>query len=142
MTFNGHNPLNVNAGRILPEIGRKFRIMQKLDCTCTSLIFTTRIRRMGEDNIFTLCISPHLNGSGWVPRPRSGQEGYSILVPDRGWMGYPPSGTRCGTPRSGTGWGIPTQDWMEYLTPRTGWGTLPPPRTGWDTLPPPLDRTA
>ena len=31
---------------------------------------------MGEGNIFTLCVSPHLDGGGGgrVPRPRSGRE--------------------------------------------------------------------
>ena len=32
LTFNRLRPLNVNTGRILPGIGRKCRIMQKLEC--------------------------------------------------------------------------------------------------------------
>ena len=36
LTFNGWRPLYVNAGRILPWFGRKFRIIEKLEC----VIFT------------------------------------------------------------------------------------------------------
>ena len=32
LTFNGCDPLHVNAGRILPGFGRKLRNIGKLDC--------------------------------------------------------------------------------------------------------------
>ena len=32
LTFNGCDPMNDNAGRILSEFGRKLRIIEKLDC--------------------------------------------------------------------------------------------------------------
>ena len=31
LTFNGSQPLNVNTGRILPGLGRKLRIIEKLE---------------------------------------------------------------------------------------------------------------
>ena len=36
-------------------------------------IFTARIRRMGEGTVFSLFVSPHLDGEGggWVSHPRS-----------------------------------------------------------------------
>ena len=55
LTFNGRNPLNVNAGRILPGIGRKFPILQKLDCASISICCMFRAIVDGEvKNIFTV----------------------------------------------------------------------------------------
>ena len=110
----------------------------------------------GEGNIFTLCVSTHLDGGGGggrgVSHHRSGQGGTPLYpgldgeypipgvdgggTPQTGRDGVPHlarSGWWRGTPLSaGTGWGgIPGQDWMGY-----------PPRTGLGTPPPPLDRAA
>ena len=38
LTFNGCNPLYVNAGRILPWFGRKLRNIGKVDCLDSKLI--------------------------------------------------------------------------------------------------------
>ena len=74
---------------------------------------------MGESNIFTLCVSPHLDGGGGGTHPRSGQ-GYTIPGLDGG---------------TDLGWGgTPSQDWMGYPLPRTGWLL---PDQDWMGPPPP-----
>ena len=78
-------------------------------------IFTARIRRMGESNIFSLFLSPHPGGGIQAPGSFPGvwfQVLSSRGIPDRAR----------GTPRQG------------YLHPRLGY---PLARTG---LPPPQDR--
>ena len=51
---------------------------------CLESFITARVRRMGEGNIFSLCVSSHLDGGGgphpptgwgWYPNPRSGWRG-------------------------------------------------------------------
>ena len=37
LTSNGLRPLNINAGRILPGFGRKWWIIEKIDCKCSPL---------------------------------------------------------------------------------------------------------
>ena len=91
-----------------PVRGRYCLVMLMRHC-----FVTARIRRMAEGNIFTLCVSPHLDWGGYpipgldgegVPHPRSS--------PSRPGMGYPPSIQDW--MRSPP----PIQDWMEYpLTP-------------------------
>ena len=122
---------------------------------------TARIRRMGEGNIFTLCVSPHLDGGGGVPHPRSAwggvshpRSGWGYPIPGLDGGGYPPWPGLDGItpspqpgldgvvshPRSGrgdthprSGWWRYPQDWMGYPPlARTGWGH-PPPMTGWGT---------
>ena len=96
---------------------------------------------MGEGNIFTLCVSPHLDwGRGQYPIP--GLDG-------GGTLGIPLARTRWGTPRSGldggtlpparTGRGTtPGQDWMGYPSPSQDWmGLSHLARTGWGIPPPP-----
>ena len=63
-------------------------------------IFTTRIRRMGEGNIFTLCVSPHLDRGG-IPHHRSGQ---GVPHPRSGWEvpGVDGGGCTRGTPPTPT----------------------------------------
>ena len=39
LTYNGPQPLNVNAGRILPGFGRKLGNIGKLECGSAKLIF-------------------------------------------------------------------------------------------------------
>ena len=115
------------------------------------LIITARIRRMGEGNVFTLCVSPHLDWGGGVPiRILKGVGG----SPSQVWRGGTLSqvwlvGVPCGTPLPRTGWGTsPTsQDWMGY--PRPGLDGVPPwpgldgicHWPGLDGVPPPLSRT-
>ena len=70
---------------------------------------------MGEGNIFTLCVSSHLDGGGGVPDHRSGQ-GYPFPGLDGG---YPITGQGVPCPRSG---GVPH--------PRSGRGGVPHPRSG------------
>ena len=121
-------------------------------------IFTARIRRMGEGNIFTLCVNPHfdLEGGGGVPHPRSGLGGwYQIPGLDRGgtpsqvWPGgvpHPRSGL-WGVPLSRTGWGTPPSGLDGVtLSARTGyppkdWTGYPPLGQDWMGYPP-LDRAA
>ena len=70
---------------------------------CIQKVITARIRRMGEGNIFTLCVNPHLDGGGGgvphpanrgVPHPADGggilswQGGMTSQV----WRGYPIQG--------------------------------------------------
>ena len=119
--------------------------------SCCS-IFTTRIRRMMEGNVFTLStisggVTPFQVWVRGVPHPQSGWVGDTH--PWSGW-GYPVPGQGVPHPRSGWGtlsqvWGTPShvwmggtpgtptrtglgtphhQDWMGYPTTRTGWGTL------------------
>ena len=98
---------------------------------------------MGEGNIFTLCVSPHLDwGEGGLPNPMSGQGrtpsqvwtgGGGPLHPRSGW-GYPiPGLDREGTPSS-SGWGVyPIQSWP---------GGVPHPRSEQGVLHPVLARGA
>ena len=118
-----------------------------------NFIFTARIRRIGKGNIFTLCVSPHLDWKGGgalsfqpggILHPRSGQwgtpsqawmgGGYVIRGQDGGypgvspWTGWdPPSRTRWGYPPSLSRPPIPIQDWMGYPPshPDLRWGTPP-----------------
>ena len=98
-------------------------------------IFTASIWRIGEGNIFNLCVSPHLdrgwwypipgpNGGGGVPHPRSGQYpwyGQTADTPSQIWMvggGSVPRG-------------------LDWVPPHQGLDGVPPPqRTGWSTPPP------
>ena len=129
-------------------------------------VITARIRRMGEGNIFTLCVSPHLDWGGeGVPYPRSGQVRYPIPGLDKWgttsqvWTGgvpHPGSG-RGGDrappvqtwdlvhppdlgqvhPQARTGWGTPPgQDWMGYPPPCPDKGWGTPPVQTWDGVPP------
>ena len=111
----------------------------------------------GEGNIFTLCVSSHLDWGGgvtpsqvWtggVPHSRSER---GAGTPSQVWMRVgglpdPRSGGGGGTPSQvwmvGGGGYSPGQDWMGYLPHRSGWwGDTPPARTGWGTRL--LDRAA
>ena len=107
-------------------------------------IVTAGIRRMGEGNIFTLCVSPHLRGgvphlrSGGVPHPRSG---WGRVPHPRSGRGYPIPDLARGYPIPGLARGIiphldgvpPNQVWMGY--PTWTWDGVPPPWT-WDGVPP------
>ena len=64
--------------------------MRRTQIKCTQSIFTARIRRMREGNIFSLYVSPQ---GGGVPQPGPG--------PDGG--GAPQPGPDGGIPRSGPG---------------------------------------
>ena len=112
--------------------------VQQLLLKKVDYIFTARIRRMGEGNIFTLCVSSHFDGEeGWYPHPRSAQVqdgGYFHLrsrmavpplriggtpsqfrtrgMPHQDWMGYPPLGLNEGTPH---------QEWMDIPSPHWDW---------------------
>ena len=53
-----------------------------------NLIITGRIRRMGEGTVFSLFVSPHLDGGGGVPQPGlDGGEGGPWSGLDGGWGG-------------------------------------------------------
>ena len=64
------------------------------------LLITARIRRMGEGTVFSLFVSPHLDGGG----------GYPVYPLPHDWMGYPPP-----------------HDWMGYPPPHHDWMGYPPP---------------
>ena len=107
-----------------------------------SLIVTARIRRMGEGNIFTLCVSPHLDrGGGTLSQVWVGGLGYPILGLARGGtsarsrMGYPPGPEMGYPPRHGMGY-LPRPG-MGY-PPRPGTGYPPRPGTGYHPPPPDL----
>ena len=105
-------------------------------CTGTELglmgpkIFTTRMRRMKEGNIFSLFT---LARDGGTPsQVRMGGTPHSELD------GVPPIGTEWGTPHPGVDEIPPVQDWTGYpLLSRTGYGYLSPPCQGLDGVPPP-----
>ena len=75
--------------------------------TFNNLGVTARIRRMREGNIFSLCVSPHLQG---VPPSTDGG------VPIRTWWGYP---------IILNGWGYPILPDGGTLHPDLGRGYLP-----------------
>ena len=92
-------------------------------CTpCSALIFTARIRRMRESNIFSLFT---LAGVGWgVPHLRSGWGGGEVTVFQVWTGGYPIQGPdRGGIPHLKFGWG-------GYLILLMGGGTPSKIRTG------------
>ena len=64
------------------------------------LLITARIRRMGEGNIFSLCVSSHLDGGGGgvepLPRSRLGGRGYPL--PRSRWGYHLPRPGGGGTP--------------------------------------------
>ena len=101
-------------------------------------MFTARIQRMGEGNIFTFCVSPHLDGGGGGGGGTTSQVrvgGYPISGLGSG--GYPiPGLARGGTPSQVWlgGWGTPGQTW-DGVPP--GPGTGYPPDMGWGTPPGP-----
>ena len=93
------------------------QVSNELCCTKQNSIVTDRIRRIGEGNIFTLCVSPHLNRGGTPSQVWNGGIGYHIPGLDKGVP----------HPRSGW-WGVPpSQDWIGYPPPptSTGWGAPP-----------------
>ena len=71
----------------------------KISVIKSKWIITTCIWRMREGNIFTLCVSPHIDG------------GFPVLLmggtPSQVWMGGTPSYVWTGTALSRTGWGTP-----------------------------------
>ena len=84
-------------------------IKKNRECRCSFLSnqgntgnFTARIRRMGEGNIFTLCVSPHLDVGGGTPA-RSGWWGGGTLVRS-GWWGYPSQVWMMGGTLARSGW--------------------------------------
>ena len=83
--------------------------------SCSSLVFTTRIRRMREGNSFSLSTLAGwgypVSGLDWgVPHPRSRQGG----TPSQGWTGVLHSADG-GYPHPRSRWGYPpVQDWMGY----------------------------
>ena len=112
-------------------------------------VITARIQRMREGTVFSLFVSPHIDGRG-VLHPADGVGGIPIL-PHRGvplsfltggtrW-GVPPPGLD-GVPPIGAGWGYPPLG-LGGVPPGTGWGTpwlgldwgTTPIRTGWGTTP-------
>ena len=80
------------------------------------LIFTARIRRMGEGTVFSLFVSSHLGGG---PRSRSGGG-----VPGPGQGGVPGLRSRGGTWSQIQG-GYPVSDLGGYLVSDPGGGVLP-----------------
>ena len=120
-------------------------------CSHTFAVFffiTPRIRRMGEGNIFSLCVSSHLDRvGGGVPHPRFGQgmypipgvdEGGGVSYPRSGLVGVPIPGLDSGVPHSRTGWGAPLPG-LDGVLPlaRTGLNRTELNRSGWGKPPPP-----
>ena len=120
-------------------------------------VFTARIRKMGEGNIFSLCVSSHPGMGGYLHLPIGGGGvggGYTIL-PNGGYSILPDGGT----PSFLTG-GTPIRSWLgegggEYTTSELDGGTLPlelefhsfigtgwgyPPMVGGGSTPPPGGR--
>ena len=109
---------------------------------------------MGEGNIFTLCVSPHLERGGrGVPHLRSGRGGGYPIPGLAGGEGTPSQVWLGGVPHPRSGRGVPwpgLDDWgggtwtQEGVPPPPdmGWGT--PPKHGmgypptWDGVPPDL----
>ena len=99
-------------------------------------VFTARIRRMGESTVFSLFVSPHLDGGrGYpitgldrgVPHHRSGQGG----TPSQIWVGGTPARSGCwvgGTPAR-SGW------WVGVPWPGLDLGGGTPARSGWWGVP-------
>ena len=81
-------------------------------------VITARIRRMREGNIFTLCVSPHLDGGGGGGTP-------SLSIPVWGGGGYLIKPWMGGTPIQPWTGGTPTLD--RGGTPAHVWGGTPPP---------------
>ena len=99
-------------------------------------IFTDHIRRMGEGNVFSLCVSLHLDGRG-VPHPR-GLDGGGV-TPSQVQMGvsHPADGGGGlveGYLHPADRRGTPIQDHDRGTWSRTGWW-FPPIETEWGTPP-------
>ena len=108
--------------KFIPQNGlRNWTNVTPLDPSMIQWVFTARIRRMTEGNVFTLST---IWGGGGVPHLRSGCKG--VPHPRSGWGGTP-------HPRSGQG-GTPSQVWIgnthptngEYPYPRSGQGVAHP----------------
>ena len=85
-------------------------------------IFTVRIRRVGEDNSFSLIVSSH-PVAGTPARSRWGARGY----PGQVQMWATLARSRRGVPWLGPDWGYPSQVQMGVLWPRMRY---PPSRGG------------
>ena len=98
--------------------------------------FTVRIRRMGDGNIFSLCVSSHLDGGGYPHQVLMGStpilsDGGTPILPDLGpGQGDTPIQTwEEGTPIQTWEGGTPIQTWEMGTPIRPGKGT-PPSRPG------------
>ena len=101
-------------------------------------ILTARIRRMEEGNIFTLCVSPHLDGGGGVPQP--GLDGGRVPGPPPGQVllvgGVPwPGLDGGGVPQPG----LDGEGDTQCTPPGQVWlvGGTPPHHHDWMGYPPP-----
>ena len=106
-------------------------------------IFTARIRRMGEGTVFSLFVSPHLDGGGGTLSQVWVGGGTSSQVRVGGTSGgYPVPGLGSTPSRSGW-WGVPHPRSGGYPIPGLDGGGIPP-QPGLDGVPPthPLDRAA
>ena len=100
---------------------------------------------MGEGTVFSLFVSPHIDGEYHVQGLDRGTRG--TPVPGQDWMGYPPPwpGLDGVPPHLDLGWGTPNQDWMGYPPGQDWMGYLPPgpgmgyPQLGLDGVPPGQD---
>ena len=92
-------------------------------CDANIVIITARIQRMREGNIFSLCVSSHLQGGGYLHLPIGG----TLSGPDRrGTPIFPDGG---GGNSILPDWGIPIQTWEGVAFPsRPGMG-VPPVQT-------------
>ena len=118
----------------LQSFSRQFRIQSPIISFIIETFNTARIRRMGEGNIFTLCVSPHLN-QGEVFYPAEGEGG--TLIPGQDW-GVPPQDW-LGVPLHWDWMGYPHWDWMGVPLSRLDGGSLPPLGMYGNTLPPRRD---
>ena len=105
--------------------------------------FSLKLKRMGEGNIFTLCVSPHLDRGG-APNSRSGP-GRGVCHPRSRQWGYPIPDLDGGYPIQGLDrWGTPSQvltrgGTLSQVWMGVPWDTPSPARTGWGTPRPGLD---
>ena len=130
-------------------------------CIWCLIVITARIRRMGEDTVFSLFVSPHLDvggggtpsqvqvggvphpgncGGGTHPRTRWGVPHYPIQLmgdPIPGPGGGTPVQVQVGVPHSRSGWGYPPVQTWDGVPPflALGLGT-PPPIPGMGYHPP------
>ena len=104
-------------------------------CRQALLVFTVRIQRMRESNIFTLCVSPHLDpgggGGGWYPFP--GPAGPPPPGPGKGYPHCLDLGREYPPPHLDLGRGYPHPR-LDGVSPTWTWeGGTPPSKTEWGT---------
>ena len=106
---------------------KRFGLEMNILISSVNSIITARMQRMGEGNIFTLCVSPHLDWGGGTPSQVWTGGGYLIPGLDRE---VPHHRSGLGFPIPGLGKrGTPCQVWTGstpgYPPARSGWWGVP-----------------